>query len=68
MDCTLLVPHEDVRDFLLPEECVVEMQYRPARVSEYDLDALFLQRTDKDFGAGDRGWLGGIFRHGCGGS
>src|SRR6185312_1164687 len=52
MQRALLVPREDVLEVaLLPRERVVDVQYRPARIAEYELDALFLQAADDDFGA-----------------
>jgi len=54
MDGALLMANQDVLHILLPEDGVVEVQHRPTRIAEYELDTLGLEAADDDFGAGQR--------------
>src|SRR3546814_43749 len=52
----LLVAHQDVPDGVGLEELVVDRQYRPAGIAEYDFYALVLQRLEDDRCARHRRW------------
>lgn len=43
--------HQYVRDFVLAIQRIIDVQYRPAGIPEYDIDTLGLQAAAEDFGA-----------------
>ena len=52
MGGALLVARQDMPDLVLAVQGVIDVQYGTAGVTEYVLDALVLQRTDKDICTG----------------
>jgi hypothetical protein len=54
MDRTLLVPHQDVPQRILLEQCVVDRQDRTAGIAKNDIDALIDQGSDDDFCSAQR--------------
>jgi len=56
----LLVAYQDVLDLFLLEQLVVQGKDGTARVTENELDALFLKTANRDFGAGQFGGNAGV--------
>ena len=48
----LLVAHQDMLDVLLPEQCIIDVQYRPTGVTEHILDTFILQALNDNLGSG----------------
>ena len=55
VDRSLLVPHQNVADVILLENRIVNREYGPAWISEYDLYTLIGESLKDDFGAVQRG-------------
>ncbi len=51
----LFVAYQDVLDRFLLEQLVIQRQDGTARITEYELDALFLKTSNRDFGTGQFG-------------
>lgn len=51
MDRRLFVPYQHVFELVLPEDGIVDFQYRATRIAEDEFDPLFLQAADYNFGA-----------------
>jgi len=51
MDCRLLMAHQNMIDFVLPENGIVDVQCGTTRVAPEMLDACIVQGTDQDIAA-----------------
>jgi hypothetical protein len=53
----LLVTDQHMLDLILLEECVINVQHGPSRVTENTFDLFFLQAPDYNFRSADHHYL-----------
>jgi hypothetical protein len=54
MDSGLFMTDQDVLDFFLGIQCVVNVQHSAARIAKHTIDAFFLKAADENFSASDQ--------------